>query len=83
MEDVEHGHSIEVPWELFPDNYLVSTNLHSFNKWKTCHLFAEDLVLSQISSQIYSKMGVAVSLWDSIQLHSAPKLTPGVHLTSG
>ncbi len=36
MEDVDCGHSIEVPWELFPDNYPVSTNLHSFDKLKTC-----------------------------------------------
>ena len=83
MEDVDCNHDIKVLWALFPNNYLVGTNLHSFNKWKTCHLFAEDLVLSQISSQIYSKTGVAVSLWDSIRLHSTPKLTPGVHLTSG
>ncbi len=83
MEDVDCGHNIKVLWALFPDNYLVSTNLHSFNKWKICCLFEEDLVLLQISSHFYSKMGAAVSLWDSIRLHSTPKLAPGVHLTSG
>src|SRR5258707_15025773 len=80
---VDCGYDIKVPWVLFPDNYPVSMNLQSFDKKRTYHLFEGDSVLLQISSHFYSKMGAAVSLWDSIGVHSAPKLTPGVHLTSG